>query len=38
MANHGLSMRQSRRIFTRNAVRTKRINTEPPIMRGGIRL
>lgn len=36
--NHGLSMKKSKKVFTKNAVRTKSINTEPPVMRGGIRL
>lgn len=36
--NHGISMVKSKKIFTKNAVRGKKINTEPPVMRGGIRL
>ncbi len=39
MANrHPLSQNISNRLFKRNAVKTKRLNSEPPIMRGGIRL
>ncbi len=35
---HSLSRKVSNRLFTRNAVKTKKMNTEPPIMRGGTRL
>lgn len=36
--NHGLKMKTSKKIFTKNAVKTKTINNTPPICRGGIRL
>ncbi len=35
---HALSQKISNRLFRRNAVKTKKLNSEPPIMRGGIRL
>lgn len=38
MSRHSLSQRVSNRLFTRHVVKTKRLNSELPIMRGGIRL
>lgn len=35
---HPITQKQSNRLFTRNAVKTKKLNSAPPIMRGGIRL
>lgn len=36
--NHGLSMKKSKKMFTKGAVKVKTINSNPPIMRGGVRL
>lgn len=38
MANKKLSKKASKKSFTKNAVKTKTLNSAPPIMRGGIRL
>lgn len=36
--NHKLPKKVSKKTFTKNAVKTKTLNSAPPIMRGGIRL
>lgn len=38
MSGHKMNYRQSQKIFTRNAVKQKSINTSVNVMRGGIRL
>lgn len=38
MAGKKMNYRQSQKIFTRNAVKQKSINTAVNVMRGGIRL
>lgn len=38
MSGHKMNYRQSQKIFTRNAVKQKSINTAVNVMRGGIRL
>lgn len=38
MSNYKLKKKVSKKIFTKNAVKSKTLNSAPPIMRGGIRL
>lgn len=38
MSRHRVSRRRSAKMFTRTAVRSKKINLNPTVYRGGIRL
>lgn len=38
MSRHKMTMKGSKKSFTKNAVKQKKMNSAPPVMRGGIRL
>lgn len=38
MSRHRVHVRRDRKMFTRTAVRSKKINLNPTVYRGGIRL
>lgn len=38
MSRRSMTKKGSKKSFTKNAVKQKKINVQPPVMRGGIRL